>query len=104
MITEITDKNYGELLAQGKPMVIDFSAEWCGPCRKMAPIVEDLAEKYEGQVIVGSCDVDENEDLTGQFGIRNIPAIVFIKDGKQVDKTVGAVPAGQVEDKLKALL
>ncbi len=104
MIKEITDKNYGETIAEGKPVVIDFSAEWCGPCRKMAPIVEQMADKYAGQVIVGTCNVDENEELTGQYGIRNIPAIVFIKDGKQVDKLVGAVPASQVESKIQALL
>lgn len=104
MITQITDANYGEILAQGKPMVIDFSAEWCGPCRKMAPVVEALAEKYQEQVTISSCDVDDNSELTTQYGIRNIPAIIFIKDGQVVDKIIGAVPASQVEEKIQNLL
>ena len=104
MALEITDQNYAELTAQGKPMVIDFSAAWCGPCRKMAPIIDDMADKYDGQVVVGTCDVDDNEDLAAQFGVRNIPVVFFVKDGKIVDKLVGAVPASQVEEKIKALL
>ncbi|MBO4593974.1 MAG: thioredoxin [Bacteroidaceae bacterium] len=100
----ITDQNYSALAATGKPMVIDFSAEWCGPCRKMAPLIEELAAKYDGKVIIGSCNVDESEELTAQFGIRNIPAIFFIKDGQTVDKVVGAVPAATVEEKVQALL
>lgn len=104
MTIEITTENYNELLAQGKPMVIDFSAEWCGPCRKMAPIVDTMADKYDGQVIVGSCDVDENEELAQQFSIYTIPAIIFIKDGQPVDKSIGAVPANSIEEKIKTLL
>ncbi len=104
MALEITDQNYAELTAQGKPMVIDFSAAWCGPCRKMAPIIDDMADKYDGQVVVGTCDVDDNEDLAAQFGVRNIPVVFFVKDGKIADKLVGAVPASQVEEKIKALL
>jgi len=104
MALEINEQNYSELSAQGKPMVIDFSAAWCGPCRKMAPIIDALAEQYADQAIVGTCDVDDNEELSGQFGVRNIPVVFFVKDGKVVDKLVGAVPASQVEEKLKALL
>lgn len=104
MTIEITNENYSELIAQGKPMVIDFSAEWCGPCRKMAPIIDTMAEKYKDQVIVGSCDVDENEDLAQQFSIYTIPAIIFIKDGQPVDKSIGAVPAKDIEEKINALL
>ena len=104
MATIITDQNYDNLLAQGKPIVIDFSAEWCGPCRKMAPIVEQLAQKYDGKVIIGSCNVDENEELASKFGVRSIPAIFFVKDGQPIDKIIGAVPASAVEEKVQALL
>lgn len=104
MATIITDQNYDNLLAQGKPIVIDFSAEWCGPCRKMAPIVEQLAQKYDGKAIIGSCNVDENEELASKFGVRSIPAIFFVKDGQPIDKIIGAVPASAVEEKVQALL
>lgn len=104
MALEITEQNYAELAAQGKPMVIDFSAAWCGPCRKMAPVIDDMADKFDGQVLVGTCDVDDNEELAAQFGVRNIPVVFFVKDGKIADKLVGAVPASQVEEKIKALL
>ena len=98
----ITDQNYDAFVAQGKPMVVDFSAEWCGPCRKMAPVIEEFAKKYYGKI--GSCNVDENDDLTAKFGIRNIPAIFFLKDGQVVDKVVGAVTPAVVEDKIQSLL
>ncbi len=104
MEIEITDQNFAEYAAQGKPMMIDFSAEWCGPCKRMAPIVEELARKYDGQVIVGKVDVDECPELSAQFGIRNIPTILFIKNGEVADKTVGAIPAASVEEKLQAIL
>ena len=104
MVTEITDSNYSQLLAQGKPIVIDFNAEWCGPCRKMGPIIETLAEQYDGQVIVGACNVDENEQLPVKFGVMSIPAIFFIKDGQVTDKSIGAVPASTIEAKIKAML
>lgn len=104
MALEITEQNYAELAAQGKPMVIDFSAAWCGPCRKMAPVIDDMADKFDGQVLVGTCDVDDNEELAAQFGVRNIPVVFFVKDGKIADKLVGAVPASQVEEKINALL
>ena len=104
MATIITEQNYDNLLAQGKPIVIDFSAEWCGPCRKMAPIVEQLAQEYDGKVIIGSCNVDENEELASKFGVRSIPAIFFVKDGQPIDKIIGAVPASTVEEKVQALL
>lgn len=100
----ITDQNYEALLAQGKPMVVDFSAEWCGPCRKMAPVIEEFAKQYDGKAIIGSCNVDENEELTAKFGIRNIPAIFFIKEGQIADKIIGAVTPAAVEEKIKALL
>ncbi len=104
MALEITDSNYEELVAQGKPIVLDFWATWCGPCKKIAPDIEALATEYEGQVIVGKCDVDDNDDLTSRFGVRNIPTVLFIKNGEVVDKQVGAAPKSAFEEKLKALL
>lgn len=104
MALEITDGNFQELLASGKPVVVDFWAPWCGPCKMVGPIIEELAKEYEGQVIMGKCDVDENTDLPGEFGIRNIPTVLFFKDGKVVDKQVGAVAKPAFEDKVKKLL
>ncbi len=100
----ITDANYEELLAEGLPMVIDFSAAWCGPCKKIAPIIEELTDEYAGKVVIGKCDVDENDDLTAKFGIRNVPTVLFIKNGEVVDKHVGAATKGAFEEKINALL
>ena len=104
MALNITNENYEALVAESKPMVIDFWAEWCGPCRTIAPIVEELAEEYADRVNIGKCDVDDNDDLTGKFGIRNIPTVLFIKNGEVMDKSVGAVTKAQLEEKVKALL
>ena len=104
MSLQITDSNFSELLEQGKPMIVDFWATWCGPCKKVGPYIEQLAEEYAEQAIIGKVDVDENQDLPMQFGVRNIPTILFIKDGQVVDKQIGAVPKNVLEDKLKAIL
>jgi thioredoxin 1 len=104
MEIQITDQNFEEIVAQGKPVVLDFYATWCGPCKKIAPYIEELAEQYDGQVIVGKCDVDNNNDLSVRFGVRNIPTVLFIKNGEVVDKSVGAAPKSTFEDKLKNLL
>ncbi|HBB06542.1 MAG TPA: thioredoxin [Bacteroides sp.] len=104
MALEITDANFEELVASGKPVVVDFWATWCGPCKKIAPEIEALAKEYEGQAIVGKCDVDSNDGLTGRFGVRNIPTVLYIKNGEVVDKQVGAAPKSTFEDKLKAIL
>lgn len=104
MALEIKDSNFEELLASGKPVVVDFWATWCGPCKKIAPDVEALAEKYKDQVIIGKCDVDDNDELTGRFGVRNIPTVLFIKDGAVVDKQVGAATKAQLEEKIIAIL
>ena len=100
----ITDTNYEELAAQGKPMVIDFWATWCGPCRKIAHIIEALANDYAEQAIIGKVDIEENEDLAAKFGIRNIPTVLYIKNGEIVDKQVGAAPRPTLEEKLKGIL
>lgn len=104
MALEITDNNFNDLLAEGKPVVVDFWAPWCGPCKMVGPIIEELAKEYEGKVIIGKCDVDENSELPAQFGIRNIPTVLFFKDGKIADKQVGAVGKPVFAEKIKALL
>ena len=100
----ITDANIAEIEAAGLPIVIDFSATWCGPCKKIAPIIEELAEEYAGRVVVGTCDVDECDELTAKFGIRNVPTVLFIKNGEVVDRHVGAAPKKVFVDKINALL
>ena len=104
MAVEIKDSNYEELLATGKPLVIDFWAEWCGPCRQIGPFVDELAAQYEGQVTIGKYNVDEGDEISGEYGIRNIPTLLFFKDGQLVDKHVGSANKAQLEDKVKALL
>lgn len=100
----ITDANYAELLEAGTPVVIDFSATWCGPCKKISPIIDELADEYEGKVVIGKCDVDDNDELTSRFGIRNVPTVLFIKNGEVVDKHVGAAPKSDFVSKIEALL
>jgi thioredoxin 1 len=105
MTIEITDANYGETVEKtDKPVIIDFWAEWCGPCRMVGPIVEELAEDYKDQIVVGKIDVDNNPEVTSKFGIRNIPTVIFVKNGEVIDKQVGAVPKSTLEDKLKTIL
>lgn len=100
----ITDSNYEGIVAEGLPIVLDFSATWCGPCKKIAPIIEELASEYEGKVNIGKCDVDDNDELTTKFGIRNVPTVLFIKNGEVVDKHVGAAPKKEFVEKIEALL
>ena len=104
MALEVTDANFEELVNSGKPMVLDFWAEWCGPCRMVAPIIDELATEYEGRVTIGKMDVDNNNDVVAQFGIRNIPTVLFFKDGQVVDKQVGAAPKPTFVAKVDALL
>ena len=104
MALQVTDANFDELVNSGKPMVLDFWAEWCGPCRMVGPIVDELATEYEGKVIICKIDVDNNDDVVSQFGIRNIPTILFFKDGVVVDKQVGAAPKATFVAKIDALL
>ena len=104
MALEITDNNFKEILAKGTPVVIDFWAPWCGPCKMVGPIIDELAKEYEGRVNMGKCDVDENSDLPAEFGIRNIPTVLFFKDGALVDKQVGAVAKPAFVEKVEKLL
>ena len=104
MALEITDSNYKEILTEGKPVVVDFWAPWCGPCKMVGPIIEELATEFEGQVIIGKCDVDENSDMAAESGIRNIPTVLFFKNGEIVDKQVGAVGKPVFVEKVKNLL
>ena len=104
MALEITDGNIKEIINSGKPVVVDFWAEWCGPCRMVGPIVEELAKEFEGQVVIGKMDVDENVETPNEYGIRNIPTILFFKDGQVVDKQIGAAPKAALAAKVEALL
>ncbi|MBR4433671.1 MAG: thioredoxin [Bacteroidaceae bacterium] len=101
---QITDNNFDQVLAEGKPVVVDFWATWCGPCRALAPTIEALAAEFDGRVVIGKCDVDEAVELPVKYGIRNIPTVMFFKDGQLVDKQVGAAPKQVYVDKINALL
>ena len=90
MALEITDANLDEVLATDKLVVIDFWAEWCGPCKMISPIIDEIAEEYKEKAVVGKVNIDDNDECTSKFGIRTIPTVIFIKNGEVVDKTVGA--------------
>ncbi len=93
MFEKFTDANFEELvLKSSKLAIVDLSAEWCGPCRMVSPIIHELADEYEGRIVAGEMNVDENPDVTAQFRVRNIPTVLFFKNGEVVDKQVGAVP------------
>ena len=104
MALQITDSNFEDLLAQGKPMVVDFWATWCGPCKKIGPYIEELAQQYADQVIIGKVDVDENDGLAIRFEIRNIPTVLFFRNGEVADKQIGAAPKAAFEAKIQSLL
>ena len=104
MEVTITSENFASLKAGELPLVVDFWATWCGPCRMVAPIITELAEEYDGKLVVGKCDVEENEDLAAEFGIRNIPTILFFKQGEVVDKVIGAQSKASLDAKFKTLL
>ena len=99
-----TDQNAAQEIESGRPVVVDFWAEWCGPCKAVAPIVDQLAAEYEGRVLIGKYDVDEGTDLAVDFGVRNIPTILFFKGGQIVDKMVGAQSKARIQEKVEALL
>ncbi len=105
MALEITDANFEELVMNAdKPVLVDFWAEWCGPCRMIGPIIEEMSAEYDGKAIIGKVNVDQNPGVSAKFGVRNIPTILFIKGGEIADKSVGAVPKAQLTSKLDAIL
>ncbi len=105
MALELTDSNFEEVvLKSDKPVIVDFWAEWCGPCRMVGPIVNEVGEDFKDKAVVGKLDVDSNPEITMRFGIRNIPTILFFKNGEVADKQVGAVPKSTIVSKLEALL
>ena len=102
---EITDSNFNEVVLKSSvPVMIDFWAEWCGPCKMISPIVEDLAKQYSGKALIGKVDVSSNADVSSKYEVKFIPTILFIKDGKVVDKQVGAVSKADLVKKLEAIL
>lgn len=104
MAKVINDANIAEVLASGKPVVIDFWATWCGPCRVLGPTVEEVAEEYADKAIVAKCNVDDCEDISMKYGIRNIPTLVFIKNGEVMDRTVGVVSKQDIVSRIEKLL
>jgi len=105
MALEFTDQNFQQsALESDKVVMIDFWAEWCGPCKMLTPVVEELAKDYDGKAVIGKLNVDENPTVSQQFGIRSIPTVLFIKNGAVVDKSIGAVPKSVLEEKLSAHL
>ena len=105
MALEITDNNFEELvLKSDKPVIVDFWAEWCGPCRLVGPIVNEIGEEYKDKVVVGKLDVDNNPGTPAKYGIRNIPTLLFFNNGELADKQVGAVPKSNILKKLEPLL
>ncbi len=105
MALEVNDSNFEEIVLQSdKPVIVDFWAEWCVPCRMIAPALEEISGEYSGKALVAKCDVDNSPSVTAKFGIRNIPTVLYFKEGKVVDKQVGAVPKINFVNKLNALL
>ena len=104
MEVKITSENFESLKNGNLPLVVDFWATWCGPCRMVGPVISELAGEFDGKINVGKCDVEENEELAVEFGIRNIPTILFFKNGQVVDKVVGAQSKAKLQEKFQSLL
>ena len=105
MAVEITDSNFQEtVLNSDKPVLVDFWAAWCGPCRMLGPIIEELHGDYDGKAVVGEVDVDNNQQIAMQYGIRNIPTVLIFKNGEVVDKFVGVAPKASIAEKLNSFL
>lgn len=104
MEINVTNENFAEIIASDKPVLVDFWATWCGPCRAIAPTVEEVAAEYEGKAVVAKCNVDEADEIGPQFRIRNIPTILFFKGGEVKDRLVGAVSKAEITAKLDALI
>ena len=105
MALAVDDSNFDEVVVKStKPVMVDFWAEWCGPCRMIAPIVEEISKEYSERAVVVKCDVDNSPGVAAKYGIRNIPTVLYFKDGKVADKQVGAVPKKNFVSKLSALL
>ncbi|MCX6192600.1 MAG: thioredoxin [Flavobacteriia bacterium] len=105
MALEITDANYEELVMQStQPVVVDFWAEWCGPCKMIGPVIDEMATEYEGRAVVGKVNVDNNSEFSAKYGVRSIPTVLFFQNGVVVDRSVGAVPKSTLDEKLNALL
>lgn len=104
MALQFTDATAKEAIESGKPVVIDFWATWCGPCIKLGPVVEELAEKYEGQATIGKLNIDDNDEVAAEFRVRNIPTVLFFKDGELKERSVGLVKLSDLEEKLAKLL
>lgn len=105
MAQTFTTSNFQEtVLSSNQPVLVDFWAEWCGPCRMIGPVVEELAHEYDGKAVIGKVNVDENPDIAMNYGVRNIPTLLIFKGGEVVDKIVGAVPKGMIASKIEAQL
>ncbi len=105
MALDVTDASFdNEIINSGKPAMVDFWAVWCGPCRMVGPVVEEIAGEYNGKAVVAKVDVDNNQEVAAKYGIRNIPTILYFKNGEVVDKVVGVAPKEQLIEKLEALM
>ena len=104
MAKVVTNENFSDIISGSVTVVVDFWATWCGPCRALAPVVEEIASEYEGKAEIVKCNVDDCDEIAAQYSIRSIPTLIFFKDGKAVDRLVGAVPKSEITAKIDALL